>query len=307
MNKDIPATGVSSEENSFTGKYFTWESRDGLTLSGCQWLPDTPAPPSRPAVLCLAGLSRNTRDFNDIAEFLRIKGYHVVALDYRGRGKSDWDPNWQNYAIPVEGHDIDDAITKLQLDRFVVLGTSRGGLHAMGMVERFGPEQFCGVILNDIGPHLEMQGIRRIALSIGRTMTYPSYEALADNLTHTIGRQFPSFSDDDWLKLAHQIASDSDGQCLVDYDPALGHAFAAWDDSTPLPDVWHLYEVMAQIPVLILHGEHSDILNAETCQLMQDRHPNAEFVTIPGEGHAPVLWDNLSQNAIADFLERLSA
>lgn len=285
---------------------FTWESRDGLRLAGRQWYPSSASPHAHPTVLCLSGLSRNTRDFNEVARFLQNRNYRVVALDYRGRGDSAWDPDWQNYAIPVEAHDIDDAIAKLQLKRFAVLGTSRGGLHAMAMAERYSSDQFCGAILNDIGPHLEMKAIHRIAAAIGKTMTFPNHDALAKTLAHSLGDQFSAFSQQDWLKFAHQLASSRDGACILDYDPALGHALAAWDDAAPLPDVWHLFEAMEKIPVLILRGEKSDLLSAETCQQMLARHPRAELATVTGQGHAPVLWDEQTQTAIANFLDRLA-
>ncbi|MFC6655852.1 alpha/beta fold hydrolase [Roseibium salinum] len=226
-------------------RQFTWQSPDGLTLAGCEWSPQqggATRTASAIPVLCLPGLSRNTRDFHDVAAYLQSAGHHVVALDYRGRGRSDWDPDWRNYTLAVEAADIDAAIAHLDLQRFAVLGTSRGGLHALAMADRYPADRMAAVILNDIGPQVEMEGLRRIAGTLGQQMTYGSREDLAAILRQFLGPQFPAFGMEDWLKLAGQLASEEDGRFVMDYDPALANQLAGLDDAAPLPDLWHLYE-----------------------------------------------------------------
>ncbi|MCV0429802.1 MAG: alpha/beta hydrolase [Roseibium sp.] len=285
---------------------FTWKSSDGLTLAGQIWSPDLPEEKgvkSPIPVLCLPGLSRNYRDFFDIAEFLQPLGHQVIALDYRGRGKSDWDPDWRNYAMPIEEKDIDAAIEELSLERFALLGTSRGGLHALVMSSRYPAERMAAVILNDVGPHIEMRAIHRIAATLGRKMTCASFDEVAEMLVRTIGHQFPAFGRTEWLKLAGQLASVQDGKVVLDYDPALAHQLASLDDATPLPDLWHLYDQLTDRPVLILRGEHSDLLSDDTCQRMLTSHRNATLKTVPGQGHAPVMWEPETHEAIAAFLK----
>ena len=287
---------------------FTWKSPDGLTLAGRVWSPaKLSAHESRPPipVLCLPGLSRNTRDFNEIAAFLQSRGHRVIALDYRGRGKSDWDPDWRNYAMTVEDKDIDAAIEHLGLERFAVLGTSRGGLHALAMGLRFPASRMAAVIFNDVGPHIEMRAIHRIAATLGHHMKNASHEEVAANLEHALGYQFPAFGKEDWLRLARQLASEQDGQVVMDYDPALARQLASLDDAAPTPDLWPLYEKLTDRPVLVLRGEHSDLLSPQTCRCLTDKHPNAAVRTIPGQGHAPVLWDSETHEAIADFLKTI--
>jgi pimeloyl-ACP methyl ester carboxylesterase len=288
---------------------FTWKSRDGLTLVGRQWLPCASQASGRGAnaipVLCLPGLSRNTRDFNDIAQFLQSRGHRVIALDYRGRGKSSWDPDWRNYALPVEENDIEAAIEVLELDRFALLGTSRGGLHALLMGLRYPATRMAAVIFNDIGPHIEMQAIHRIAATLGRNMKYPSFHDLGRALEQLLGDQFPAFVSDDWIRLAGQLASGRDGQVVLDYDPALAHQFASLDDAAPAPDLWPLYEKLTDRPVLVLRGEHSDLLSPQTCRRMVESHPHAQVRTVSGQGHAPVLWDRETQETISGFLENI--
>lgn len=293
------------EATNTTPHVFTWKSKDGLTLSGCEWKPLRTIQSAAPAILCLPGLSRNTRDFNDIAEFLRNRGHHVIALDYRGRGKSDWDDNWQNYTIPVEGQDIDDALAKLNVTRFTVLGTSRGGLHAMAMAHRFGPDQLVGVVLNDIGPHIEMNALQRLSGTIGKTMEFIDTHALATDLNRTLGPQFPAFDTDDWLKMADQLSSPRNGKCCLDYDPALGNTLADLDENPPWPDLWPVFEPLKSVPLLVIRGEYSDLLSEETCTKMMAEHPGAKTVTVSGQGHAPLLWDSPTQSAIGAFFHEL--
>jgi pimeloyl-ACP methyl ester carboxylesterase len=284
----------------------TSKSPDGLTLAGKEWCPDPATlPDNRITVLCLPGLSRNTRDFNEIAAFLQKRGHRVVALDYRGRGRSDWDPDWHNYALPVEEKDIDAAIEKFGLTRFAVLGTSRGGLHALAMAHRYSADQLAAIVFNDIGPHIEMRAIHRIAATLGRKMSFLSLSHLANALRHMLGMQFPVFSEADWLKLAGQLASEHDGRVVLDYDPALAHQFASLDDAAPVPDIWPLYDTLKDRPVLVVRGAQSDLLSEETAQRMVDTHPDAALHTVEGQGHAPVLWDAESHQRIGEFLKKL--
>ena len=284
---------------------FTWKSPDGLTLSGSDWPAVSGGSTARIPVLCLPGLSRNKRDFEEVARYLQSQGHRVIALDYRGRGDSDWDEDWRNYALPVEEKDIDAAIDMLGLDRFALLGTSRGGLHALIMGAKYPATRMAAVIFNDVGPHIEMKAIHRIAATLGHHMKSSSLDAVAGNLERTLGKQFPSFEASDWLKLAGQLASERDGEIVMDYDPALAHQLASLDDAAPAPDLWPLYENLLDRPVLVLHGEHSDLLSAETCRRMAETHPDAAVRTIKGQGHAPVLWDTATHEAISDFLAKL--
>ncbi len=284
---------------------FTWKSTDGLTLAGREWtqrrsaggVQKEPIP-----VLCLPGLSRNCRDFNDIASFLQSKGHRVIAFDYRGRGKSDWDTDWRNYVLPVEAKDIEAGIEHLGLERFAVLGTSRGGFHALAMAPHYPASRMAAVIFNDIGPRIELDALRRIAATLGRQMTYASSNDLAKTLGQNLGAQFPSFRTEDWLKFAGQLATEKEGQYVMDYDPALARQLDSLDETAPLPELWHLYEKLIDRPVFVLRGEHSDLLTADTCRQMLAMHPGADFRTVPGQGHAPMLWDRETHDRIADFL-----
>jgi len=303
VRQEVPEAPGSPSASVETG--FTWQSSDGLTLAGREWPAPKDASGREIPVLCLPGLSRNTRDFNEIARYLQSRGHRVIALDYRGRGDSEWDSDWRNYALPVEEKDIDAAIDALQLDRFAVLGTSRGGLHALVMAHRYPANRMAAVIFNDVGPHIEMRAIHRIAATLGHHMKNASLDDVAGNLRHTLGNQFPAFHTEDWLKLAGQLASERNGQVVMDYDPALAHQLASLDDAAPAPDLWPLYDLLKDRPVFVLRGEHSDLLSEDTCRRMSEIHPTAEVRTIPGQGHAPVLWDRTTHAAVAAFLQEV--
>lgn len=278
---------------------------DGLKLGARIWHPASPSANALP-LLCLPGLSRNWRDFRDIAARLARKGRKVIAFDYRGRGDSDRDPEWRNYAIPVEAHDIDAGLAWLQLDRFAVLGTSRGGIHAMAMAHRLPADRMRAVILNDVGPRIELKSILRIAATLGKSMQHGSLEELASLLKTQTQDQFPALTMPDWVRLAAQLARTGRDGVRLDYDPALALTLAALDDATPWPDQWPLFMGLADRPVLTLRGARSDLLSEETLALMAERHPQFQSMTIDNEGHAPLLWDQPSQDRISAFLQEFA-
>ncbi|MBD8894319.1 alpha/beta fold hydrolase [Roseibium litorale] len=312
MSDQIPLNAAGSLEG--RSNRFCWTGSGGLILSGRRWTPRWAGTDQAPAeweqagklpLLCLPGLSRNTRDFDAIAKAMTAKGHPVIALDYRGRGFSSWTSDWHSYSIPVEAEDIAAAITHLELERFVVLGTSRGGLHAMAMAATYGPEQMAGMILNDIGPVIEFDGLKRISGSVGSKMTYESFDSLALSLKSGLEAQFPDLGGSDWLRLAQQLASPSDAGITLNYDPNLGKTLEGWDKGGAFPDLWPLFEASNRIPVLVIRGALSDILSAETAQTMSLRHPDTKLIEVEGEGHAPLLWDAITQSAILTFLKRL--
>lgn len=280
-----------------------WRAADGLTLSALTW---PPAPSSNPRlpVLCLSGLSRNARDFEALAADLCARGHRVLAMDYRGRGESDRDTDWRNYSVEREAEDIDAGLAALAPGRFIAIGTSRGGIHAMLLACRH-PGRVAGIVLNDVGPELDRDGLARIAVSIGTNMRAEDWQAAADSLERSLKAQFPALDAAGWRRLAHQFYRETPNGLTLDYDPALRHNLveAVQPDAPPI-DLWPIYDQLGDVPLLILRGAHSDILTEATLAEMLRRHPNAEAMTIPDEGHAPLLWDAETLARIADFADR---
>ena len=276
-------------------------SRDGLRLYARHY--PVPGAWRRPLV-CLAGLTRNSRDFHDLAVALASqdeRGRNVFALDYRGRGRSQHDPNWKNYAILTELNDVLDFMVVKGLSHAGVIGTSRGGIVAMLMAV-MRPTSVGAVVLNDIGPIIERDGLTRIAAYVGR-VPLPADWAEATRLVRDINqRQFPAVPEAQWAELAHQAFNDDNGLPAAAYDPALAKSLAQLGGA--MPELWPQFAALTPVPVLALRGEHSDILSPATLEEMRRRHPRLETVTVSGQGHAPLLKDARSIRIIADFLER---
>ncbi len=288
-----------------TPERFCWTSADGLKLSARNWVPPHPVEGMVP-LLCLAGLSRNSRDFNALARHLAAQGRQVIAMDYRGRGESDHDPDWQNYAIQVESADIEAGLNALQLNKIAILGTSRGGLHAMVLAMRLPRERIAAIILNDVGPRVELKAMRRIAATTGKSMDALSWKAMADRLQVRLGNQFTKLSKEEWEQLARQLCRETKSGITLDYDQALAHTLDSIEEVQPWREMWDLYEALTKFPLLVIRGENSDLLSRETFALMAQLHPRCESLCVPHEGHAPLLWDEKSQTRIADFLHRMA-
>lgn len=286
---------------SITAEDFYWTAADGLRLAGCVWHPPVEVPGAVP-LICLPGLSRNTRDFEDVGHALARNGRKVFALDYRGRGRSDWDTNWANYSLPVEASDIALFLAQAALPRFAVLGTSRGGLHAMMMAAQIPSEVFCAAILNDVGPRIELSALLDIRDSIAARRSYTSFGEMAAVLEAALARDFPQVDSAGWLKFARQAGRQTEGGVVFDHDPALDKPMESITADTPWPELWPLFAPLLDRPVLVLRGANSRLLTQETLQDMAAAHPDLSSLTIPDEGHAPLLWDSLSQRAIEDFL-----
>jgi pimeloyl-ACP methyl ester carboxylesterase len=286
----------------WTDIYFT--SRDGLRLYARHY--PVPGAWRRPLV-CLAGLTRNSRDFHDLASALATsdeQGRNVYALDYRGRGRSQHDPNWRNYSILIELNDVLDFLIVKGLHHAAVIGTSRGGILAMLMAV-LRPSSVGAVVLNDIGPVIERDGLTRIAAYVGR-VPLPADWAEATRIIRDLNhRQFPAVPDAQWGELARQYFNDDNGLPSAAYDPALAKSLAQMTEA--IPELWSQFTALTPVPVLALRGELSDILSAATLKDMRQRHARLETATISGQGHAPLLKDDASIRIVADFLQRTDA
>lgn len=291
------------EQDQTAGRSFFFSARDGLKLHARVY----EAPVARaPPVLCLAGLTRNSRDFRDLALALshgpdaRI----VYALDSRGRGLSEYDRDWRNYSIPVEMQDVIDLATVAGLHGATVIGTSRGGLLAM-VLAAAQPTIIGAVVLNDIGPVIEHDGLVRISGYVGRTPLPGTWTEAVQIVAGMNKRAFPAVPDTLWEAVARAWFNEKDGRPARGYDPNIGRTMSVKDGA--IPQLWPQFMALAQVPMLVIRGEHSDILSAATLEEMLRRHPNCASITIPGEGHAPLLMDRLSISAVQRFLAAAQA
>ncbi len=280
--------------------FFT--SRDGLRLYGRHY---PSVAPHRHPVLCLAGLSRNCRDFHEFAMFMtdpaNPQARDVYAVDCRGRGRSQHDPDWRNYTLQVEIADVLDFITVTGIHEASVVGTSRGGLIAM-LMAALRPTSLGAVVLNDIGPAIEAEGLMRIVAYVGRVPLPATWDEAAALVQRLNERQFPSVPKHHWADIARQLFNDDHGRPTHGYDQALSKSLSV--ATSELPTLWPQFEALSTRPTMVVRGALSDILSEATVQEMRLRHPNLDTLTVPEQGHAPLLRDRPTQIAIAEFLSR---
>lgn len=237
-------------------------------------------------VLCLSGLTRNSGDFSFVQPHLN--GIQLIMMDYRGRGRSDHDPDYMNYNIFRESLDAIDLLDHLNLPKAAILGTSRGGLISMALATSH-PERLSHVILNDVGPVIEPAGIAKIMDYVGKEPASKTYEHAAHALKSGMETQFPDVPYDRWLAQAKvQYNATADGLTLR-YDPALRTALLEQAATGAIPDMWMFFEALNGIPTGVLRGANSDVLSAETVAEMHRRHPGLISADVPNRGHVPFL------------------
>jgi len=275
-------------------------SDDGLRLFARDYGPENSdlAP-----VLCLAGLTRNSMDFHKVATRL-AKDRRVIVPDYRGRGLSEYPKDWQTYQPHVEMADALKLLDQLGIEKFMVIGTSRGGLIAMVMGQAI-KERLLGVVLNDIGPKLEDEGLLRIAESINERPEISSWESLVDGLKkYSTG--FSGLSEQEWVAFAHNLYQERDGKIEPDFDFNLTKTFPTVEfiKQGKIPEAWDLFDTLKGLPVAVIRGENSDLLSTETVTKMQKAHPGLITTTVPNRAHVPFLDE---PEAIAAIDQVLSA
>lgn len=282
----------------FTDIFFT--ARDGLKLHARHY--HAKGTGSRRPVLCLPGLTRNARDFHEIASALAGDGpapRDVYALDYRGRGGSAFDRDWKNYAVPIEMLDVLDFLVVTGLHKPAVIGTSRGGLITM-VTGAAQPTALGPVVLNDIGPVIEQHGLARIAGYVGKTPLPHSWEDAARIVRDLDKASFPSIGDGEWDAVARARFNEKNGRPAPGYDPKLARSLSVLDG--PIPALWPQFETLKHVPVMVVRGELSDLLSSATVAEMARRHPRFSSHTVPGQGHAPLLKDAPTIAAIGRFI-----
>lgn len=256
-------------------------------------------------VVCLPGLTRNARDFEPIAPLL-ARSRRVLAFDFRGRGRSGRaDP--ATYRPDQEVADTLLVLDRLGIERFAIIGTSRGGIAAMVMAARALP-RMAGVLFNDIGPRIDKAGLLRIRSYLGSDPQFAGWdEAVAALKASNPG--FESLSEAEWLAFAHRVYRDVNGRPRADYDPALALTFPSVADieAGKVAELWALLDLMADVPSVVLRGEHSDLLSADIVAEMHRHHRRLASVTVANRGHVPFLDEPESLAAITAWLAAVDA
>jgi pimeloyl-ACP methyl ester carboxylesterase len=276
----------------------TWVSQDGLRL----FYRDYPGSPDKPPLLCLHGLTRNSRDFAAFAD--RYAGeFRVITPDFRGRGMSDPDPVSSHYIPPTYAQDVLQLLDELRFAEAVFVGTSLGGLVTM-LVAAEQPSRVAATVLNDVGPELEQRGIDRIRGYVGKPMRFRDWSEAAEYVARINGGMPISHQKSDWIEAARRLCKEDGDAVVFDYDMAIAEPFNQPAAGVAF-DMWPVFEQLGKSPLMIVRGENSDLLSPQTTAAMLKAAPGAQLVTVPGVGHAPELTEPAATAGIDAFLAGL--
>ena len=286
-----------------SSREISYQSADGLALFARDHGPvnDRLTP-----VICLPGLTRNCKDFETVAPRLAAQR-RVICPDFRGRGRSQYAADPLTYRPDVEMADTLALMDHLGVERAAVIGTSRGGIVAMFMAAK-AKDRLAGVAFNDIGPRIDTNGLLRIRTYLGTDPKFTTWDAAIAALASS-NPGFTSLDADEWLAFARRVYREENGRPRADYDPAIAAAFPTVADISAgkVAELWGLYDLLAPLPALVLRGENSDLLSAETVAEMQRRHPALAAVAVADRGHVPFLDEAPAITAIDGWLTAVDA
>ena len=293
---------IADTTRSWTDRH--WQSPDGLKLYFRDYAARNGGKADgRPPIVCLHGLTRNSRDFASLAERLSDE-WRVIVPDMRGRGDSEYAQDSATYNPLVYVNDLQALLEQESVEKFVVIGTSMGGLMTMTLA-MMDPDRIAGAVLNDIGPVIDPAGLDRIKDYVGQGRSYESWMHAARALQEVHHPSHPNFTIEDWLAMAKRnMCVQQNGRIAYDYDMSIADPFNEPDGAAP-PDLWPALEALSGRPVLLVRGALSDLLSDATLREMQARLPDSDIVTVPDVGHAPLLEEPEAMTAIEMFLKRI--
>lgn len=261
------------------------------------------APEGAPVVLCMPGLTRNPKDFSDIADHLADR-CRIIAIANRGRGKSDYDTDPSRYMPMTYVADVMALLKHLGIDQVIAIGTSLGGLMTI-LMGALHPGTLKAAVINDIGPEVDPVGIARIKSYVGKGTPPETWDDAVAGVKRANAGVYPDFSEDDWRWYTENLYEDVGGKPVVQYDPAISQNFENADDQSA-PDLWPFFKAMHTVPTVVLRGELSDILSAATLTRMADEHPDLTPVTVPNLGHVPLMREPECKATIDELIARVT-
>lgn len=281
-----------------------WTAADGLSLYARDYAPG-PGPAKLP-VIAIHGLTRNAADFEAIAPLIAQSGRRVMAIDVRGRGRSDRAPDPMTYQPMTYAQDVLALLNQTGIERAVFLGTSMGGLITMALAA-IRSKVIAAAIINDVGPEVAKEGLMRIAAYTGQAVDTPGWAEAAAYVKKLNAVAFPHYTDADWDAFARRVFRiGTEGAPVLDYDPDIMAPIRAMGAKALVPNLWPLFNRLAKgRPVLLVRGETSDLLSPAIAAKMRKRAPKMDYVEVPGIGHAPMLDEPEAKAAIFPFLSEL--
>lgn len=288
----------AADPAAFTSRFYT--SPDGLKLH----YRDYAGPPgARLTVVCIPGLTRNARDFEDVAPHLATR-YRVICADLRGRGLSGYASDPMTYVPATYTRDLIALLDSAGLKRVALIGTSLGGIISMVLATVI-PHRLLGVVINDIGPELDPVGLARIGSYVGRSKPLTTWAEAAEAIEAIDGAIFPEYTGEQWLRMAkRRFIETPDGPLKPDYDLNISKPFVA---TAKAIDLWPFFRAFGMMPILAIRGALSDLLSPAIFDRMQADIPHLVRVTVPNRGHAPYLDEPEARAAIDRFLDALPA
>ena len=259
------------------------------------------AGPNAPVVLCMPGLTRNPKDFADIADHLADR-CRVICIANRGRGLSDYDPEPRRYMPLVYVADVIELLKQLGIKEIIAIGTSLGGLMTI-LMGAMHPGVLQAAVINDIGPEVDPKGIARIKSYVGKGTPPQTWDEVLAGVKRANDGVYPNFSEADWDWYARNLYEIKDGKLVVQYDPLISQNFEAAGDQAA-PDLWPVFKALHSIPMVVLRGELSDILAADVLDRMAHEHPDLVPVTVAGLGHVPLMREPECKAAIDKLVAR---
>jgi len=257
---------------------------------------------ARTPVLCLSGLTRNSADYAELADRLSTER-RVLCLDYRGRGRSTYDPDWRHYDPYVYIGDIAHLAAVTGIGRTVVVGTSLGGLLAIGL-SVLRPTLLAGVVLNDIGPNVASPGLNRILQYVGIDSPQSDWDGAVRFLKELMPTLAPKANDAWWRTHAEATyRKGADGLLHFDWDLAIAKPIER--QRRAMPDLWTMFRGLSAIPTLAFRGALSDVLGEDVFRRMALEKPDLVCVTVPDVGHTPSLSEPEATEALDAFLRHL--
>ncbi len=282
-----------------------WWSNDGIPLHARDYAPRDPsAAEGRPPIICLPGLTRNARDFDELAARLSAE-WRVLVVNLRGRGESGYAKDPMSYVPLVYVQDVEKLLGEIGCTRYVAIGTSLGGIVTM-LLAGAARETLAGAVLNDVGPDIDPAGLARIRSYVGKSNTWPTWMHAARAVAESNADAFPHYGISDWLTMAKRLYRlNASGRIVLDYDMKIAEPFRLPGNEAG-PDMWRALDRLAGVPLLIVRGALSDILPQPVAERMAAALPGSELVTVPGVGHAPTLEETAALTAIDALLARVT-
>lgn len=279
-----------------------WRSADGLNLYARDYAGASGE--ARLPVVCLHGLTRNSKDFEEVAPRLAASGRRVIVPDVRGRGRSDRDPQPKRYHPKVYARDVLALLDALGISRAVFVGTSMGGIITL-MIAAYRRSAIAAAILNDVGPEVDRRGIERILSYAGKLRPIENWADAVEYSRVTTGAAFPNYSDADWELAARRTFREEAGKPVFDYDPAITLPIGEGPPTRSRLAEFFFRRLARNRPSMLIRGELSDLLSEEIAAKMKRAAPSLETVVVPNVGHAPLLTEPEAVAAIDEFLSRV--